>query len=255
MYRCCGVTNQQAGMPLSQCQAAKRFLAAAAIAVLFAAPGLGGSQATSYPSMAPLEQYLMADRNSEIALARSAAPPAISKQATVLVLTRRGYETAVKGANGFVCLVDRAWQDPAFAEAEFWNQKIRAPTCLNPEAVRSVLPVAHKRTELALGGRSRTEIIDRIKAAYASKEFSPPDTGAMSYMMSKDQYLGDQFVHWHPHLMFYIPGTVEGADWGADVANSPVVLGPARLSDGTRKPINVFMVHVSQWSDGSPAPR
>jgi hypothetical protein len=186
MYRSCGVTNhQQAEIPLSQCQAAKRFSAVAAIAVLFATPGLGWSQTTSYPSMAPLEQYLMADRNSEIALARSAAPPAISKQATVLVLTRRGYETAVKGANGFVCLVDRAWQDPSFAEAEFWNQKIRAPTCLNPQAVRSVLPVAHKRTELALAGRSRTEIMDRIKAAHESKEFGPPESGAMCYMMSK----------------------------------------------------------------------
>jgi hypothetical protein len=53
--------------------------------------------------------------------------------------------------------------------------------------------------------------------------------------------------------MFYLPGTIQGGHWGADVPNSPVVLGPARLPDGTPKPINVFMVHVSHWSDGSPA--
>ena len=50
-----------------------------------------------YPSMAPIEQYLMANRNAEIALAQSAAPESISRDAEVLVLGRHGYETAVKG--------------------------------------------------------------------------------------------------------------------------------------------------------------
>ena len=62
----------------------------------------------AYPSMAPLEQYLMADRNAEIALARSAAPPSISRDAEVMVLGSHGYETAVKGKNGFVCIVERS---------------------------------------------------------------------------------------------------------------------------------------------------
>jgi hypothetical protein len=61
-----------------------------------------------YASMAPLEQYLM-DRNAEIALARSAAPDAISHDASVIVLTRHGYETAVQGKNGWVCMVERGW--------------------------------------------------------------------------------------------------------------------------------------------------
>ena len=56
-----------------------------------------------YPKMLPLEQYLM-DRNEAIALARSAAPESISKDASVLVLTPKGWETAVKGTNGFVCM-------------------------------------------------------------------------------------------------------------------------------------------------------
>src|ERR1700739_4017473 len=54
-----------------------------------------------YPKMLPLLQYLM-DRNAAIALARSAAPEGISKDASVLVLTPKGWETAVKGTNGFV---------------------------------------------------------------------------------------------------------------------------------------------------------
>src|ERR1700736_3411964 len=60
----------------------------------------------SYPSMAPLEQYLMGDRTAEIALARSAAPPSIAQDADVMVLERHGYETVFKGKNGFVCMVE-----------------------------------------------------------------------------------------------------------------------------------------------------
>jgi hypothetical protein len=55
---------------------------------------------TTYPSMAPIEQYLM-DRTAEIALARSAAPESISGDAEVLVLGRHGFETAVKGKKRF----------------------------------------------------------------------------------------------------------------------------------------------------------
>ena len=63
---------------------------------------------TPYPHMAPIEQYLM-DRTAEIALARSAAPESISRDAEVLVFGRHGFETAVKGKNGFVCIVERSW--------------------------------------------------------------------------------------------------------------------------------------------------
>src|SRR5215469_17529195 len=44
-----------------------------------------------YPKMLSLSQYLM-DRNAAIALARSAAPEGISKDASVLVLTPKGWE-------------------------------------------------------------------------------------------------------------------------------------------------------------------
>jgi hypothetical protein len=61
-----------------------------------------------YPSTAPVEQYLMEDRNAEIALARSAAPESISRDAEVMVLGRPGYETAIEGKNGFMCIVERS---------------------------------------------------------------------------------------------------------------------------------------------------
>src|SRR5260370_14126015 len=118
-----------------------------------------------YPSMAPVEQYLMTDRNAEIALARSAAPEAISSDADVLVLGRHGYETAVKGKSGFVCAVERGWMGPFNGEdaANFWNPKIRGPICFNPPAARSILPLTYKRTEMILAGQSKTQIIDGIK--------------------------------------------------------------------------------------------
>src|SRR5437899_2205988 len=59
-------------------------------------------------TMASVDQYLM-DRDTEIAMARSAAPPSIAKDATVMVLGKSGYETAVEGKNGFVCAVGRSW--------------------------------------------------------------------------------------------------------------------------------------------------
>src|SRR5580658_8642648 len=91
---------------------------------------------TPYPGMAPLDEYLIADQNAEIALARSAAPPSIANDAEVMVLDRQGYKTAVKGTNGFVCLVERSWT-AGFGDPAFWNPKIRGPLCFNPAAVRT----------------------------------------------------------------------------------------------------------------------
>jgi hypothetical protein len=109
--------------------------------------------------MAPIEQYLMADRSA--ALARSAAPDSVPRDAEVLVLTPRGYETAAKGGNGFVCFVERSWGDGS-DDPEFWSPKARAPLCLNASAVRSYLPLMRKRTELALAGRSKAQIFEAL---------------------------------------------------------------------------------------------
>ena len=202
----------------------------------------------SYPSMAPLSQYLMADHNAEIAMARSAAPAAISSHAKILVLGPHGFVTAVEGTNGFVCMVDRAWMSE-FDSKEFWNPKMRGPICLNPQAVPSILPIAYKRTALALAGQSKDQILQALKAALASRQLPPIAPGAMSYMMSKQGYLNDAAVHWIPHLMFYTP---LNADWGADVPGSPVMLNPQ--FHGAPEPINVFMMPAGKWSDGTDAP-
>src|SRR6266571_3231713 len=202
-----------------------------------------------YPSMAPVEQYLMKDRNAEIALARSAAPDAISGDAKILVLGRHGYETAVEGKNGFVCIVERGWMSPSNAP-EFWNPKIRGPICFNPPAARSVLPTTYKRTEMVLAGRTKAEIIEGNRAAFEKGELPPLEPGAMSYMMSKEAYLTDDDDHNLAHLMFYAP-PLDGKAWGADLPKSPVMLNPQFKG---AQPIDVFIVPVGRWSDGSATP-
>jgi hypothetical protein len=155
----------------------------AAIAITLAVHGtahhaMAQDATTPYPKMAPIEQYLM-DRDAEIALARSAAPDAISHDASVLVLTRHGYETAVEGKNGWVCSVGRGWT-AMFDNPEFWSPKVRAADCLNPPAARSILPYAYKCTELLLAGRSKQEVIAAIKAAIDKKRNYHPSSRELS---------------------------------------------------------------------------
>jgi hypothetical protein len=227
-----------------------------ALVVVLSTAWQGQAQAQNakapYPSLAPLDQYLMTDRNAEIALARSAAPAAISSDAEVLVLGRNGYEIAVKGKNGFVCVVERGWMGPFDGElaVNFWNPKIRGPICFNPPAARTILPMTYKRTEMVLADQSKAQIIDGIKT-FIKQDLPPLEPGAMSYMMSKEQYLSDDGHHnWMAHLMFYTP--LMNGVWGADLSNSPVMLNPQ--FSGAPEPIDVFMVPAGWWSDGTADP-
>ena len=174
----------------------------------------------SYERMAPIDQYLMTDRNTEIAFARTAAPESISRDAEVLVLGRHGYETAVKGKNGWVCVVERSWMAP-FDDPEFLNPDQRLPLCLNPPAVRTHLPLTFKTTELAMAGLSKTQMFDNIKAAYDKKALPLPEPGAMCYMTSKQQYFSRKVGNADPHLMFWFPKT-DDMFWGAGLPGSPV---------------------------------
>ena len=204
---------------------------------------------TPYPSMAPLEQYLM-DRNAEVALARSAAPESISGDAEVLVLGRRGYETAIKGKNGFVCFVSRSWDAP-FESPEFWNPKVRAPLCYNPPGARTIAPLLLHRAKLACSGLSKDQIAERTKASEEKKEMPALEPGAICYMMSKEAYLTDDVGHNMSHLMFYTP-FVDGAVLGAGVPGSPVLIGHQPFR-GAPAPVTEFFVPVRKWSDGTSA--
>jgi len=215
------------------------------------------AQSAPYPKMASVDQYLM-ERNAEIQLARSAAPDSISHDATILVLGRQEYETAVEGKNGFVCWVGRGWM-AAFDWPEFWNPKVRAADCMNPQAASSIVPIALLRSRMVMAGRSKAEILSALKAAFENRQLPDLQSGAMDYMMSKSSYLTDQGGHNAPHLMFYT--TTENAkDWGSGAVGSPVMSAPYWFFASQERsqmkglpPILVFLVGVADWSDGTAA--
>jgi hypothetical protein len=201
---------------------------------------------TPYPNMAAVEQYLM-ERDAEIALARSAAPDSISKDAEVMVMGRHGYEIAVKGTNGFVCVVQRSWT-AGISDPDFWNPKLRAPICFNPAAARTYLPLTMKKTESVLAGRTKAQMFEDIRIGFEKKELAPLEVGAMCYMMSKQGYLNDRDGHWHPHLMFFVP-EADAATWGANLPGAPI-LGATVAEDR----LTVFLIPVGEWSDGTAGP-
>ena len=201
------------------------------------------SLATPYSKMAPVDQYLMADRDAEIALARTAAPDSISRDAEVLVLGRHGFETAAKGKNGFVCIVGRGWTSAA--DPDFWNPKVRVPMCVNAAAARSYLVRLTKETEWGLAGHTQAQINAAIPAALASKDLPPMEPGAMCYMMGKQGYGGDSNPHWPSHLMFFYSET-DPAIWGANLPGSPVIAVADPVEHLTQ-----FVVPVGRWADGT----
>ena len=198
---------------------------------------------TPYPNMAPIEQYLMTDRDAEIALARSAAPESIARDAEIQVLARHGFETAVKGKNGFVCIVGRSWTSTV--DAEYWNPKVRVPMCVNAAAARSYLLRITKITELGLAGRTIAQTNNAIAAAIAKRELPPMESGAMCYMMGKQGYGGDTVPHWPSHLMFFFSDT-DPASWGANLPGSPVIAVTDPMEHLTQ-----FVIVVQRWSDGT----
>lgn len=227
------------------------FLVFAALLASTAAAHGQAPQADPYPTMAPIASYLMPSADAEVALARSGAPPSVSADAEVLVFTAKGYVVAAKGSNGWVCLVGRSWT-AGLDDPEFWNPRGRGPGCLNPPAVRSVLPQYLARTTWALAGATRDEIAARSKAAYADHEFTDPAPGSLALMMSKDGYLLGADGPWHPHVMPFIAYD-QADEWAAGFKGSPI-FGPSSFSYYRKYEPLTIAIPVSHWSDGSPGP-
>ena len=170
-----------------------------------------------------------------------------------MILTAHGYTVAVKGRNGFTCLVDRAWMHLNVPAS--WNLKIQNPGCYNAAASRTVLLYTLKRTVLAISGATEAQIEQSMSDAVAAKTLPPAAPDSIVYMMSKEQYIDDDAKSWYPHLMFFMPeadGANVGMSWGADRLRSPVIFDPH--GDRLHEPWAKFFIPVSHWSDGSPAP-
>ena len=197
------------------------------------------AQEMKYP---PLNAYMMT-QDAEIALAKSAAPSAISDRATIEVFTEKGFEVVHPGDNGFVCLVMRGFTGaPTFTPAQFrfmvYDPKVLAPICLDPQAVKMVLPYYDLRTKLGIQGKTPEQIAEAVQQAYAKGEIPRRNSVSFAYMWSADQVLGPA-GHWHPHIMIYAPG-YENTMLGSNEMGSHL---PA-VGDDAGTPFAVVLVPV-----------
>lgn len=146
------------------------------------------------------------DEAEEIRLARTAGPESITADASVYVLRSRGYELVEKGSGPFHCFVERSWGAPHPENAITFNPKVRAPHCINAEGARTTMQEVFRVAELALAGHGSDEINRRIEAELAAGELETPTGLALTYMMSKHQWLGEGPAAWKPHVMLWMPG-------------------------------------------------
>jgi len=156
------------------------------------------AQTPEYPQLA---------REAELRLAISAGPLAVSQNADVYAMGPKGFEKALSGTNGWACIVVRAAGD----------KRQLAPHCLNPQAVKSVLPAFLREAELQVAGMDAKAIEAEIKRQFASGELELPSGPAYAYMMSEGQVLGPKATNFHPHFMLYVP-YVTNADIGGNPA-------------------------------------
>lgn len=193
----------------------------ASIALLFVLSSFAlFGQEMKYP---PLSAYMMA-RDTEISLAKSAAPASISDRATIKVLTENGFEVAHQGDDGFVCFVMRGFTGaPTFTPVQFqamlpYDPHTLAPICLNPQAAKTVLPYYELRTKLAIEGKTPEQIAESIKKAYATGKIPKRSEVSFGYMWSADQVLGPA-GHFHPHIMVYAPNYDNGMLGGNEIGS------------------------------------
>lgn len=187
---------------------------------------------------APFSEYSM-PQQSEIALARSAAPESITTHATIEVLTSKGYEVATKGDNGFLCMVLRGWSAAPDA-ADTRNARIRGPACFDPVAARTVGPAEELKAKLGLAGQSPDEIAHEVAVQYGLGKLPKMEGVSFAYMWSASQSIGPDAGPWHPHMMVYAP-YYENRFLG----NNPVGAHTAPFVVGDGTPYCIVMIPVA----------
>lgn len=186
---------------------------------------------------APYSEYEM-PQQSEISLARSAAPSSVSTHATIEVLTPKGYQVATKGDNGFICMVLRSWSaapDPNDSR----YAPTRAPICFDPIAARTVVPAEALKAKLGLADKSPEEIDREVARQYGMGTLPKMEGAAFAYMWSASQNLGPKAGTWHPHMMIYVPYYKN--QW---LGNNPVGNHGAPFAVGDDSPYTIVMIPV-----------
>jgi hypothetical protein len=213
------------------------------IALLAALASLPAADARAQGSKYPvLERYFM-PRDSEIALARTAAPPSISDHATIKVLTASGFTIARQGVNGNVCMVMRGFSAPTYTPAQFRNlvydPTVLAPICFTAPAVQTVMPYYEMRTNLAIEGKTPDQIAAALEAAYANGTLPHRDAATFAYMWSAHQHLGPGVGAWRPHVMIFAPNYANPSV-GGNVFGSPF----PQVTDDAGTPFTVVVIPV-----------
>jgi hypothetical protein len=198
---------------------------------------------TPYPNMAPIDQYLMTDQGAEIALARSAAPESISRDAEVLVLGRHGFETTVKGKNGFVCIVARSWTSAP--DSDFWNPKVRVPMCVNAAAARSYFLRIIKRTDLILAGHIESSDDRDHRRCHRQKRTAGDGIrgDVLHDVEARIRRRQHRTLASPPHVFLFAD---RPRNLGSGLPDSPIF-----ASNDTLEHLTTFVVAVQRWSDGT----
>jgi len=161
---------------------------------------------------------------------------------------RHGYQTAVEGKNGFVCLLERAWMSP-FDNPEFWNSKNRSPDCFNPPAARTILPLIKRRTDMVLAGALQGATYRETKGGEGHERNPAAKAGRDGQLDAQQAYLTDRVPDSLSHVMFFV-SSADPCQLGANSAQSPVAL----LQQDSIADITTFMISVGQRSDGTAIP-
>lgn len=176
-------------------------------------------------------------RGEEVALARSAAPSAVSEGAAIYVLTPDGYELAVEGSNGAACYVSRDWLTSV------------EPHCFDPEGAATIMKIHMRRVDLLHAGVDLDEAGATVMAELLRGEHRLPRRPAMSWMQSSAQRLvapdGTAVGAWRPHVMIYYPFLTAEELGLAGAGSTPT---SAMVSDGGT-PLSTLVVVVPDFVD------
>lgn len=179
---------------------------------------------------------------AEIALALTAAPAEVSRDADVYVLRGTDFVKARAGTNGCACVVGRDSHEGS-----------RYPICFDREGARTLLFRELMEGSLRAKGKTEAEVQALVDAAYKTGELELSTKSSIAYMMSPQQVLfsspnadGVRVGAWSPHIMLMLPGV------------APEQLGLAHDSK-----VDVIQIHdrggthaelvvkVPKWSDGT----
>lgn len=161
---------------------------------------------------------LSAEEQTRLAL--SAAPPEVSKRASVYVLTAKGYTHARTGTNGFSCLVEREILETV------------EPICYDAEGSATTLLARFYREELRAQGLPEDEVKRRIEAAYRDGRLRAPRKPGLVYMLATEQRSWNPSIKriWTapPHFMLYAPFATQEDLGGFSGPHMPVVAWPGQ---------------------------